>query len=124
MNDPPAPTPCAQLIDRLSYSQCMLVLKTCLGGNLLKRHLFVALFLMVIFLSPLMSRKAYAQNSTLRELAKEDQDSRTGKSVTRTDEERIKIVLSLIGSGELKTPEDKRGSLHGSGIHRSLPEFH
>ena len=85
----------------------MLVLKTCLGGNLLKRHLFVALFLMVIFLSPLMSRKACAQSSTLRELAKEDQDSRTGKSVTRTDEERIKIVLSLIGSGELKTPEDK-----------------
>jgi hypothetical protein len=40
-------------------------------------------------------------------LAKEDQDSRTGKSINRTDEERIKIVLALIGSGELKTPEDK-----------------
>lgn len=62
---------------------------------------------MVIFLSPLVSREACAQNSLLRELAKEDQDSRTGKTVTRTDEERIKIVLSLIGEGELKTPEDK-----------------
>lgn len=73
----------------------------------MKRHLILALFPMVIFLSLLMSREAYAQNSLLRELAKEDQDSRTGKSVTRTDEQRIKIVLSLIGSGELKTPEDK-----------------
>jgi len=73
----------------------------------LKRHLIVALFPMVFFLSPLTSREAYGQNSVLRELAKEDQDSRTGKTVTRTDEQRIKIVLSAIGEGELKTPEDK-----------------
>lgn len=62
----------------------------------MKRHLILALLSMVIFLSPLMSREAYGQNSVLRQLAKEDQDSRTGKSVTRTDEERIKIVLSLV----------------------------
>jgi hypothetical protein len=42
----------------------------------------------------------------LRQLAKEDRDSRTGKKVTRTDEERIKLVLSAIGKGEVKDPED------------------
>jgi hypothetical protein len=73
----------------------------------LKRHLIIAFVLMFIFLSPLTSREANAQNSLLRQLAKEDQDSRTGKTVTRTDEERIKIVLSLIAEGALKSPEDK-----------------
>jgi hypothetical protein len=51
--------------------------------------------------------EARGQNQLLRELAKEDQDSRRGKEVARTDEERVRIVLSLIGRGELKTPEDK-----------------
>ena len=50
---------------------------------------------------------AYGQNQLLRELAKEDQDSRRGKEFARTDEDRVKIVISLIGQGELKTPEDK-----------------
>jgi hypothetical protein len=43
----------------------------------------------------------------LRELAKEDQDSRRGKKVDRSDQERGDIVLSLIGRGEVKVPEDK-----------------
>ena len=70
----------------------------------MKRHLIIVLFPMVIFLSLLMSREAYGQNSLLRELAKEDQDSRTGKTVTRTDEQRIKIVLSAIGEGRGEDP--------------------
>ena len=40
-------------------------------------------------------------------MAKEDQDSRTGKTITRTDDERRAIVLRLIGEGALKGPEDK-----------------
>lgn len=47
------------------------------------------------------------QTPLLRELAKEDQDSRTGKQVTRTDEDRIKLVLAMIGEGSLKGPEDQ-----------------
>src|ERR1044072_8492322 len=47
------------------------------------------------------------QNPLLRDLAKEDQDARTGKKVARTDEERIKIVLAEIGQGNLKVPEDR-----------------
>ena len=43
--------------------------------------------------------EARGQNQLLRELAKEDQDSRSGKEIARTDEERVKIVLSLIGQG-------------------------
>jgi hypothetical protein len=60
-----------------------------------------------IFISSLSLTEAYGQNPLLRELVKEDQDSRRGKEIERTDEERIKIVLSLIGQGELKVPEDK-----------------
>jgi hypothetical protein len=60
----------------------------------------------VLFFS-LTSIEAYGQNQLLRELAKEDQDQRRGIKVTRTDEERVKIVLSLIGRGEVKVPEDK-----------------
>ena len=50
---------------------------------------------------------ADAQNATLRELAKEDQDSRTGKKVNRTDEERRLLVLALIAQGAVVAPEDK-----------------
>ena len=50
---------------------------------------------------------ASAQTPLLREMAKEDQDSRTGKTITRTDDERRKIVLEIIGKGELKGPQDK-----------------
>jgi hypothetical protein len=49
---------------------------------------------------------ANGQNLLLRELAKEDQDSRTGKNIVRTDEERIKIVLAQIGQRMLRVPED------------------
>ena len=52
------------------------------------------------------STEARGQNLLLRELAKEDQDSRTGKNVVRTDAERVKIVLAQIGQGALKIPED------------------
>lgn len=51
--------------------------------------------------------ETYGQNQLLRELAKEDQDSRSGKQVARSDQERLDIVLSLIGQGEVKVPEDK-----------------
>ena len=53
------------------------------------------------------SSDAYGQNLLLRELAKEDQDSRTGKTVARTDDERRKLVIELIGQGALKGPEDR-----------------
>ena len=52
------------------------------------------------------SSDAYGQNLLLRELAKEDQDSRTGKEIVRTDAERVKIVLAQISQGALKIPED------------------
>ncbi len=50
---------------------------------------------------------AFAQTPLLREMAKEDQDSRTGKTVARTDDERRKLVIELIGQGALKGPEDQ-----------------
>jgi hypothetical protein len=50
---------------------------------------------------------ASAQTPLLREMAKEDRDSRTGKTVVRTDDERRAIVLRLIGEGALKGPQDK-----------------
>lgn len=50
---------------------------------------------------------AHAQTPLMRQLAQEDQDSRTGKTIARTDDERRKIVLEFIGKGELKGPEDK-----------------
>ncbi len=70
------------------------------------QKLIINMFLTLTFISSSIS-VAYGQNPLLRELAKEDQDSRTGKTVTRTDDERVKIVLSLIGQGEVKVPEDK-----------------
>ena len=73
----------------------------------MKRDRILPLYLMLILFSPLAMVEAYGQNQLLRELAKEDQDSRTGKEISRTDEERIKIVLSLIAQGELKVPEDR-----------------
>lgn len=64
-------------------------------------------FLLFLFCSLLTLTEAQSQNQLLRELAKEDQDSRRGKEIARTDDDRVRIVLSLIGQGELKTPEDK-----------------
>ena len=69
------------------------------------RILSLLLSLLVCF-TPTLS-EAHDQNQLLRELAKEDQEQRRGKKVARTDEERVKIVLSLIGQGEVKTSEDK-----------------
>ena len=64
------------------------------------------LILLALTLTVSTSSDAYGQNLLLRELAKEDQDSRTGKNVVRTDAERVKIVLAQIGQGALKIPED------------------
>ena len=73
----------------------------------MKRHRILSLVFMFLFCSSLTLTEAHGQSRLLRELAREDQDSRSGKEITRTDEERIKIVLSLIGQGELKVPEDR-----------------
>nr|HEV7954580.1 hypothetical protein [Candidatus Acidoferrales bacterium] len=60
------------------------------------------------------AKAANAQTPLLKELAKEDQAVRcsdpcpeSAKKITRTDDERRKIVLEMIGKGELKGPEDK-----------------
>ena len=50
---------------------------------------------------------AHGQNRVLRELAKEDQDFRAGKKVSRTDHERAQLVLSVIAAGQVMGPEDK-----------------
>jgi len=68
------------------------------------RVLFLCFFSSVVF--SLSITTSYGQNQLLKQLAKEDHDSRTGKKVARTDEERVKIVLSVIGQGEVKDPED------------------
>ncbi|MGH9838722.1 MAG: hypothetical protein ACREEM_08060 [Blastocatellia bacterium] len=70
-------------------------------------HRVLLLTLMLISSSLVMLSEAFGQNLLLRELVKEDQDSRTGKKVTRTDPERIKIVLAQIAQGALTVPEDK-----------------
>jgi len=73
----------------------------------LKKCHFVHLGLSLIFFSCFTFIEVSGQNKLLQELAQEDQDARSGKTVARTEEERIKIVLSLIGQSELKVPEDK-----------------
>jgi hypothetical protein len=75
-------------------------------GNL-KKYRILLLCIMSVLFSFLTIADAYGQNQLLRQLAKEDQDSRRGVKIARTDEERVKIVLSLIGQGELKVSEDK-----------------
>lgn len=65
-----------------------------------------AQLLIALLLSLSFSARAHAQNSLLHQLAKEDQDSRTGKTIERTDDERVKLVLELIGEGKVKTPQD------------------
>lgn len=64
-------------------------------------------FCRLLLLSALLVTAANAQNIRLRELAKEDQASRSGETVARTDEDRIKIVLDEIVKGTVITPEDK-----------------
>src|SRR5262245_49225707 len=65
---------------------------------------FLALF---IIFSPLLLSEARAQNSLLKELAKEDQESRRGKPIARTDADRAKLVLEEIAKGAVAAPEDK-----------------
>jgi hypothetical protein len=49
-----------------------------------------------------------AQNAELKALANEDQAVRLGQStVTRSDEDRIKLVLELVANGAVRTPEDQ-----------------
>lgn len=73
----------------------------------MKKYRLVLWCLMFIPCFSVTLIEARGQSQLLRKLAKEDQDSRRGKEVASTDEERVKIVLSLIGQGELKAPEDK-----------------
>ena len=73
----------------------------------LKKHRILTLHLLLIACAFLTSTEARGQNRLLRELAKEDQDSRKGKEIARTDDERVKLVLALIGQGAVLSPEDK-----------------
>lgn len=50
---------------------------------------------------------AQAADPLLAELAKEDQDSRTGKDVARTDRERQEIVLTMLAQGRLQDAQDR-----------------
>jgi hypothetical protein len=73
----------------------------------LKVHRNLFLCFATVLCSHLVFTEANGQNPLLKELAREDQAYRKGEKVTRTDEERIKIVLALIGEGALTVPEDK-----------------
>ena len=73
----------------------------------MKKYRLLLSGLMFILCASLTMIEAHGQNQLLRELAKEDQDSRSGKTVIRTDEERVKLVLSQIELGEVKVQEDK-----------------
>jgi hypothetical protein len=64
------------------------------------------IFFLAVMVILLGATAANAQTPLLREMAKEDHDSRTGKTVVRTDDERRAIVLRLIGEGALKGPQD------------------
>lgn len=46
-------------------------------------------------------------NTLLRELAREDQASRRGETITRTDQERLALVHAELARGTLRTPEDQ-----------------
>lgn len=73
----------------------------------MKRCRISSRYFMLMFWLSLAAAESYGQNPLLRELAKEDQDSRSGKGIARTDAERVKIVLALIAQDALKLPEDK-----------------
>lgn len=62
----------------------------------------------ILLLCTLHSAAAvWGQNPILQLLVKEDQGSRSGEKISRTDEERIRAVLAEVGKGAVKTPEDK-----------------
>jgi hypothetical protein len=71
-----------------------------------KEYRLLLLSLVCILGLSFTSTRVHGQNQLLRELAKEDQDQRHGKEVARTDAERVKLVLSQIGQGQLKVLED------------------
>jgi hypothetical protein len=73
----------------------------------MKNFRISSLLLAFLFCSAFLRIGVYGQNLLLRELATEDQDYRRGKKVTRTDEDRIKIVLAQIAQGAVKIPEDQ-----------------
>jgi hypothetical protein len=73
-------------------------------GVKVKNYRAIILAAMIVFCG---ARAASAQTPLLKELAKEDQDSRTGKTIARTDDERRLLVLEIIGKGQLKGAEDK-----------------
>jgi Tol biopolymer transport system component len=50
---------------------------------------------------------AYGQNPFLRELVDEDQADQRGEDVKRSNRERNRIVLALLGQGAVTSPEDK-----------------
>jgi hypothetical protein len=93
----PLPSPTQTLSGALSRRKCK--------EALLKRYRVP--FLTVVVFSFFVTAAALAQTPLLRQLAKEDQDSRTGKNVERTDDQRVKIVLEFIAKGSLKGPEDQ-----------------
>ncbi len=68
----------------------------------------------VMACSLLSSAAAFGQTPLLKELAKEDQAVRCDapcpesvKKITRTDDDRRKLVLEIVAKGELKGPEDQ-----------------
>lgn len=73
----------------------------------MKKTLVWMPIVMVIVTFHVKCEIAHGQNRVLRELAKEDQDFRAGKKVSRTDQERGQAVLAVIAAGEVRVPEDK-----------------
>ena len=49
----------------------------------------------------------FAQNADLKALAEEDQAVQFGKKVSRSPEDRDKLVLELLAKGAAQTPQDK-----------------
>lgn len=46
-------------------------------------------------------------NPLVLQLGREDQASRTGQEIARTDQQRIDLVLNELAQGRVRTPEDK-----------------
>ncbi len=61
----------------------------------------------ILLLASIQPLAAQRPNPLLQELAREDQASRGGKEVARTDEDRIRLVLQLVARSEVKTPVDR-----------------
>lgn len=50
---------------------------------------------------------AQQSNALLAQLARDDQASRSGETIARTDQERLKLVLAELANGGVRTPQDK-----------------